>query len=106
MCIKEPKELQQGSASLNGIGSRARMDGMNTQMQRRDSVFDKELPKSRSLLDLDIPPPDRKMMRQYAIVLNSLELTQRPSYVRAESEFMLFQIRWVTDNSYIVSHLF
>lgn len=94
MCIKEPKELQQGSAALSGIGSRVRLEGVNTQLQRRDSVLDKELPKSRSLLDLDIPPPDRKMMRQYAIVLNSLELTQRPSYVRAESESTLLQKCW------------
>ncbi|KAK6746528.1 hypothetical protein RB195_000042 [Necator americanus] len=84
ICIKEPMDLQQPSTVLSGIGSRVRMDGGNVHVQRREADADNEKPKSRSLLDLDIPPPDRKMMRQYAIVLNSLELTQRPSRIRAE----------------------
>ncbi|CAJ0604230.1 unnamed protein product [Cylicocyclus nassatus] len=84
MCIKEPKELQQGPSTVNGVTtSRALADAITQRIQRRDAAADKEIPKSRSLLDLDIPPPDRNLMRQYAIVLNSLELTQRPSYSRA-----------------------
>ncbi|KHJ96211.1 hypothetical protein OESDEN_03831 [Oesophagostomum dentatum] len=84
MCIKEPKELQHGSAILTGLGSSTKMDDVNAQLQRRCVDTDKDVHKSRSLLDLDIPPPDRKMMRQYAIVLNSLELTRRPSYARSD----------------------
>ncbi|XGW27061.1 hypothetical protein V3C99_007559 [Haemonchus contortus] len=38
--------------------------------------------KSRSLLDMDIPPPDRSTMRRYAVVLNSCELTKRRINVR------------------------
>ncbi|KAK6035980.1 hypothetical protein COOONC_26515 [Cooperia oncophora] len=41
--------------------------------------------KSRSLLDMDIPPPDRNVMRRYAIVLNSYELTKRRINVRSGS---------------------
>ncbi|VDP06997.1 unnamed protein product [Heligmosomoides polygyrus] len=39
--------------------------------------------KNRSLLDMDIPPPDRDTMRRYAIVLNSCELTKRHSNSRS-----------------------
>ncbi|KAK5969972.1 hypothetical protein GCK32_013498 [Trichostrongylus colubriformis] len=39
--------------------------------------------KSRSLLDMEIPPPDRNVMRRYAIVLNSCELTKRQSNARS-----------------------
>lgn len=42
--------------------------------------------KNRSLLDMDIPPPDRDTMRRYAIVLNSCELTKRHSNSRSGSE--------------------
>ncbi|PIO74918.1 hypothetical protein TELCIR_03055 [Teladorsagia circumcincta] len=46
---------------------------------------DRSRTKSRSLLDMDIPPPDRNVMRRYAIALNSCELRKRPDIVRSGS---------------------
>ncbi|WKY07060.1 hypothetical protein Q1695_006896 [Nippostrongylus brasiliensis] len=90
ICIDEPPPSSQSVPSSLPHDSVSRdslpMSASGKQHQRnaREHVNEGErvVPKTRSLLDLDLPPPDRDTMRRYAIVLNGYELTKRHSRSR------------------------
>ncbi|VDL84356.1 unnamed protein product, partial [Nippostrongylus brasiliensis] len=94
ICIDEPPPSSQSVPSSLPHDSVSRdslpMSASGKQHQRnaREHVNEGErvVPKTRSLLDLDLPPPDRDTMRRYAIVLNGYELTKRHSRSRTGTE--------------------
>ncbi|KAK6011850.1 hypothetical protein OSTOST_23052, partial [Ostertagia ostertagi] len=88
MCINgiEAQQTSTAISLIDCIRDNSQLADEGLQRDRclvNGSESDRNTAKSRSLLDMDIPPPDRNVMRRYAIALNSCELRKRPDYDRS-----------------------
>ncbi|KAE9418504.1 hypothetical protein Angca_000744, partial [Angiostrongylus cantonensis] len=95
MCLKGPMQLQtsQLTSLTDGNINRISFSMVDRASREQKCVDDRteccnEMLRSRSLLDLNIHPPDQKAMREYAISLNNRELAKRPVEERSGIQSM------------------